>query len=106
VPIKPLDFANISRVSAPISLRQQRHLAFISEFNVQLLSLPGLKFVVADFLSRPNQTTAGLVATTSTADPVDFEEMAAKQNRCPETQCEGGLTCQCMQGHVLAQDST
>ncbi len=30
----------------PISPRQQRHLAFISEINVQLLYLPGLKNVV------------------------------------------------------------
>jgi hypothetical protein len=47
---KPLVTA-ISRVSTPISPRQQRHLAFISEFNVQLLYLPGLKNVVADFMS-------------------------------------------------------
>ncbi len=53
---KPLVTA-ISHVSAPISPRQQCHLAFISEFNVQLLYLPGLKNVVADFLSRPSQTT-------------------------------------------------
>jgi hypothetical protein len=39
---KPLITA-LSRVSTPISPRQQRHLAFISEFNVQLLYLPGLK---------------------------------------------------------------
>jgi hypothetical protein len=45
---KPLVTA-LSRVSTPISPRQQRHLAFISEFNVQLLYLPGLKNVVADF---------------------------------------------------------
>ncbi len=82
---KPL-FTAISCVSAPISPRQQRHLAFISEFNVQILYLPGLKNVVADFLSRPNQRTAGSVAATLAADPVDFEEMAAEQNRCPETQ--------------------
>jgi hypothetical protein len=74
----------ISRVSAPISPRQQRHLAFISEFNVQLLYLPGLKNVVADFLSRPHQTTTGSVGgAMSAADPVDFEEMATKQNCCP-----------------------
>jgi hypothetical protein len=36
---KPLVTA-ISRVSAPISPRQQCHLAFISEFNVQLLYFP------------------------------------------------------------------
>jgi hypothetical protein len=60
-------------------------LAFISEFNVQLLYLPGLKNVVADFLSRPTPPpfTGTVVAA---ADPVDFEEMAAEQNRCPETQ--------------------
>jgi hypothetical protein len=45
---KPLVTA-ISCVSAPISPRQQRQLAFISEFNVQLLYLPGLKNVVSDF---------------------------------------------------------
>jgi hypothetical protein len=73
-------------MSAPISPRQQHHLAFISEFNVQLLYLPGLKNVVADFLSRPYQTTTGSVAATSAADLVDFEEMAAEQNHCPETQ--------------------
>jgi hypothetical protein len=60
-------------------------LAFISEFNVQILYLPDLKNVVADFLSRPNKTTAGSVAATLATDPVDFEEMAAEQNRCPET---------------------
>ncbi len=35
---KPLVTA-LSRVSVPISPRQQRHLAFISEFNVQMLYL-------------------------------------------------------------------
>jgi hypothetical protein len=60
-------------------------LAFISEFNVQLLYLPGLKNV-ADFLSCPNQATTGSVTATSAADLVDFKEMAAEQNSCPETQ--------------------
>ncbi len=69
---KPL-VTTISRVSAPISRGQLRHLAFISEFNVQLLYLPGLKNVVADFLSCPNQTTTGSVAATSAADPVDLK---------------------------------
>jgi hypothetical protein len=77
---KPLITA-ISCVSALISPRQQRHLAFISELNVQMLYLPGLKNVVADFLSCPNQATTGSVAAALAADPVDFEEMAAKQNR-------------------------
>jgi hypothetical protein len=88
---KPLVTA-ISCVSAPISPRQQRHLAFISEFNVQMLYLPGLKNVVAVFLSRPNQTTTGSVAATSAAHPEDFEEMAAKQNLCQVTQrLPGGI---------------
>jgi hypothetical protein len=76
----------ISCVSAPISPRQQRHLAFISEFIVQVLYFHGLKNVVADFLSCPNQTTTGSVAAASAADPVYFEEMATEQNLCPETQ--------------------
>jgi hypothetical protein len=53
---------------------------------VQLLYLPGLKNVVAEFLSCPNQTATGSVATTSVADLVNFEEMAAEQNCCLETQ--------------------
>jgi hypothetical protein len=50
------------------------------------LYLPGLKNVVADFLSSPKQTAAKSVTVMSAAEPVDFEEMAAEQNRCPETQ--------------------
>ncbi len=42
--------------------------------------------LLQNFLSRQNLTTAGSVAAASAADPVDFEEMAAEQNRCPETQ--------------------
>jgi hypothetical protein len=82
---KPLVTA-LSRVSTPISPRQQRHLAFISEFNVQLLYLPGLKNVVADFFIPTTPPSTGTVAATAAADPVDLEEMAAEQNRCPETQ--------------------
>jgi hypothetical protein len=74
---KPLVSA-ISRVSAPISPRQQRHLAFISEFNVQLLYLLGLKNVVADFLSHPTPQANRSVAAMAAADPVDFEEMATE----------------------------
>jgi hypothetical protein len=82
---KPLVTA-LSHVSVPISPRQQRHLAFISEFSVQLLCLPGLKNVVSDFLSCPLLESTETVAATA-ADPVDFEEMAAEQNHCTETQC-------------------
>jgi hypothetical protein len=51
-----------------------------------MLYLPGLKNVVADFLSCPNQTTTGSVNAALAADSVEFEEMAAKKNRCQETQ--------------------
>jgi hypothetical protein len=57
-------------------------LAFISEFNVQLLYLQGLKNVVANFLSHPLPESTATVAAPAVADPVDFEEMAAEQNRC------------------------
>ncbi len=56
---KPLVTA-LSHVSVPISPRQQRHLAFISEFNVQMLYLPGLKNVVVDFLSHPSPPPLGI----------------------------------------------
>jgi hypothetical protein len=49
---KPLVTA-LSLVSVPYLPRQQHHLAFVSEFNVQMLYLPGLKNVVADFLFCP-----------------------------------------------------
>jgi hypothetical protein len=73
-------------VSVPILPQQQRHLAFISEFIVQLLYLPGLKNVAADFLSRPHPKLTEMVTAAVAADPVDFEEMAIEQNRCTETQ--------------------
>ncbi len=50
---KPIETA-LSRVSVPILPWQQWHLAFISEFNVQMLYLPRLKNVVVGFWSRPN----------------------------------------------------
>ncbi len=49
--------------------------AFISQFNVQMLYLPGLKNVVADFCLPPAE-----------ASPIDFEAMATEQNRCQEKQ--------------------
>jgi hypothetical protein len=57
-----------------------------------MLYLPGLKNIVADFYSCPSQAATGSVTAASAADPVDFEEMAPEQNRCPETQRLLGCT--------------
>jgi hypothetical protein len=52
-----------------------------------MLYLPGLKNIVADFLSQPSPPElTGIVAAAAAADPVDFEAMAAEQNSCAETQ--------------------
>ena len=49
---KPLTYA-LFRTSPPWSARQQRRLSFLSEFNCEILHLPGPENVVADALSRP-----------------------------------------------------
>jgi hypothetical protein len=67
----------LSLVCAPISLRQQRQLAFISEFNVQMLYLPGLKNVIANFWpAPPSPEPPGAVAAAAAAVLVNFEAMA------------------------------
>jgi hypothetical protein len=43
----------LSRVSPLTSGRQQRHLAFISEYTNQLVYVPGTSNMVADALSLP-----------------------------------------------------
>jgi hypothetical protein len=43
----------MTRVTQPQSARQQRHLAYISEFTTDLRHTPGSENVVADALSRP-----------------------------------------------------
>ncbi len=37
-------------------------------------------------LDPPPPSSPGTVTATTAADPVDFQEMAAEQSRCPETQ--------------------
>jgi len=49
---KPL-VAAMTRVTPPHSARQQRHLAYVSEFTTDLKHTPGTANVVADALSRP-----------------------------------------------------
>ncbi len=45
--------AAMTRVTPPQSARQQRHLAFVSEFTTDLRHTPGSENVVSDALSRP-----------------------------------------------------
>ncbi len=84
---KPLVTA-LSRVAAPISPCQQHYLAFISEFNVQMLYLLGLQTVITYFSSHhspPPKLTGDFAATAATTS-IDFAEMDAEQSRCPEMQ--------------------
>jgi len=81
---KPLVAAMV-RVSPPWSARQQRHLAYISEFTTDLIHMPGIENVVADALSRPatGAGDAGAAAVDSLC-AVDFLQVAAAQKICPD----------------------
>ncbi len=81
---KPL-LTSMSRVTPPRSPCQQHQLAFISEFNVQMLYLPGLQNVLANFLSRPTSVPGNVAAVTAIV-PANVEEMAVEQNRYSEMQ--------------------
>jgi len=107
---KPLVAAMV-RVTPPQSARQQRHLAYISEFTTDIRHTPGSENVVADALSRPppavllsscTPATAGLPvlsipppsdppltpppAVAADAQPIDFTELAFAQPSCPDVQ--------------------
>ncbi len=106
---KPL-VASMTRVTPPQSARQQRHLAFVSEFTTDLRHTPGSDNVVADALSRPptakSTSTEGLPVLSippltpppepprrtappvaaADAQPVDFLELSFAQPSCPEVQ--------------------
>lgn len=70
---KPLTFA-ISKVSDPWSPRQQRHLAYISEFTTDVRHIEGKRNTVADTLSRDR-----ISAIMAPHPGVDYEAMAAAQ---------------------------
>jgi hypothetical protein len=67
---KPL-LTSMSQVTPPRSPCQQHQLAFTSEFNVQMLYLPGLQNVLANFLSRPTSVPGNVAAVTATV-PANF----------------------------------
>ena len=70
---KPLTFA-ISKISDPWSPRQQRHLAYVSEFTTDVRHIEGKDNTVADTLSR------GEISAISSPQPgVDYKAMAAAQ---------------------------
>ena len=69
----PLTFA-ISKISDPWSSRQQRHLAYVSEFTTDVRHIEGKYNTVADTLSR------GEISAISSPQPcVDYKAMAAAQ---------------------------
>jgi hypothetical protein len=84
---KPLVTA-LSHVSVPICLDNNA----IWRLSQNSMYLPGLKNVVADFLSRPLPESTETVTATGATDPVDFKEMGAEQNRCAEMQRLLGVT--------------
>jgi hypothetical protein len=98
---KPL-VAAMRRVTPPVSGRQQRHLAFISEHTCDVRHTPGMENMVVDALSRPrppphppspvfsNQVQVVDVAAAAVADsnplPLDIKEMALQQILCLQVQ--------------------
>jgi len=94
---KPLVAAMV-RVTPPWSARQQRHLAYISEFSTNLVHTPGKENVVADALSRPPDPLPPLVVASAVpqeepgrgcsaaAVPMDFFRLAEAQEVCPEVE--------------------
>jgi hypothetical protein len=106
---KPL-VASMTRVTPPQSARQQRHLAFVSEFTTDLRHTPGAENVVADALSRPPSLLeapssglpvlsippaslppepprqTALQVAAADAQPIDFMELSFAQPSCPDVQ--------------------
>jgi hypothetical protein len=102
--------AAMTRGTPPQSARQQRHLAYISEFTTDLRHTPGSENVVADTLSRPptivNVSAEGLPVLSippaslslepprqtalqvpaADAQPIDFMELSFAQPSCPDVQ--------------------
>jgi hypothetical protein len=84
---KPLIFA-LSRVSSPTSGRQQRHLAFISEYTNQLVYVPGTSNVVAETLSRPVAAAARTAPRLRShrQQGAHLKDMALRRILCPQVQ--------------------
>ena len=68
----------MAKLSDPWSSRQQKHLAYISEFTTDILHIQGKNNQVADALSR--------AAIESIQEGIDFEAIAASQTTDPNVQ--------------------
>jgi len=75
---KPLTAA-MSKISEPWSARQQRQLAYISEFTTNVQHISGKSNVVADFLSRPILQVTLSLDYKAMATAQDHESMYALQ---------------------------
>ena len=94
---KPLTHA-LFRSSPPWSARQQRHLAYISEFTSDIVHIPASENAVADALSRPfsppsasapslpPQSVLHAVNLESSAPGFNFSTLPALQYACPSVQ--------------------
>jgi transposase InsO family protein len=76
---KPL-IAALVRVTTPLSGRQQRHLAAITEFTTDIRYLAGDKNVVADALSRPDPTVQKSTLKNSSFPPTCTVENTTVKN--------------------------
>lgn len=74
---KPLTFC-MAKISDPWSNRQQRHLAYISEFTTDIRHVRGKDNHVADALSRPT--------FNAVLEGVDYAAMAVSQQNDPDVQ--------------------
>lgn len=86
---KPLITA-LHRLTLPKSARQQRQLAFISEFAATPFYTPGHTNTVADALSRPSlpavPTIAAILPSPATNVPTFSPyQLAQQQQQCPDT---------------------
>jgi len=78
---KPL-VGSFGRVSDPWTPRQQRHMAYVSQYTEDLRHVAGEENVVADAMSRP-PAVAAVVPPASTG-PLKWGEMAVAQREWPE----------------------
>ena len=77
---KPLTYA-FANASDSYSLRQQRHLAYVSEFTTDVRHIHGKDNLVADTLSRVvlDTSPADLEVASVSSPPIDFQQMAKAQ---------------------------